>query len=300
MIDYSVLYIEDDEEILENVTFLLNRYVQKVYTAKDGEEGLESYFQNKPDIIVSDINIPKLDGLSLVAKIRDDDKEIPIIMMTAYKDSERLLKAIDIGVSSYVTKPFTLNHLKEAIEKAIDLKQLKDRAVKDPLTTLYNRSVFDEKIQGCIDLARRYDTYITYLMIDIDHFKEYNDTYGHERGDEALRRVALSLKSHTNRVDDHAFRIGGEEFTMIALGLDEEKSLLYANLIREDVLALEIEHSHNSAHKFLSISIGVYVAKGDEIIDKIAIYRSSDNALYVSKNDGRNIVTLSQKETQND
>ncbi len=296
MINYSVLYIEDDEEILENVTFLLKRYVSKVFTAKDGEEALATYFEKKPDIIVSDINIPKLDGLSLVAKIREDDSEIPIIMMTAYKDSKRLLKAIDVGVSSYVTKPFTLSDLTEAIEKAISTKTLKDNAVKDSLTKLYNRCAFDEMVQHNIDIARRYDTYITYLMIDIDHFKEYNDTYGHMSGDDTLCKVAKCLQSHTKREDDHAFRIGGEEFTVIAIGLNVEKSLEYANLIRKDILALEIEHSKNSAHQFLSISLGVYVAKGDEINTKEQMYSSSDKALYISKNNGRNQVTLSKKD----
>ncbi len=131
MTDYSVLYVEDDEEILENVTFLLKRHVSQVFTAKDGEEALKIYFEKNPDIIVSDINIPNLDGLSLVAKIRDDNKDIPIIMMTAYKDSERLLKAQSIGVSSYVTKPFTLNDLKESMQKAIDTKKFKDKILND-------------------------------------------------------------------------------------------------------------------------------------------------------------------------
>ncbi len=127
MNDLTLLYIEDDYDQIENVTFLLARYVKNIYTAVDGEEALEKYFKYKPDIIVSDISIPKIDGLSVAKKIREDAKEIPIIMMTAHRDSDRLLKAIDIGVSSYVTKPFTLVKLKEAIEKAIvskgDLKK---------------------------------------------------------------------------------------------------------------------------------------------------------------------------------
>ncbi len=300
MIDFSILYIEDDEEVLENVSFLLYQHVSKVYTAKDGESALEIYFKHKPNIIISDINIPKIDGLSVATKIREDNKEIPIIMMTAYKDSDKLLKAIDIDVSSYITKPFTITTLKEAIDKAIEKIHLQERAIKDSLTSLYNRSVFDKMVQNSIDTAKRYDTYITYMMIDIDHFKEYNDTYGHPQGDEALRKVAASLKTHTKRLDDHAFRIGGEEFSLILLGLDEEKSIKFANKIREDIVSLEIEHKNNSAHKFLSISMGIYIAKGDKILDKKDIYISSDSALYSSKSNGRNMITIAKQEQNND
>ena len=99
MNEFTLLYIEDDLEILENVTFLFNQYFKEIYTAKDGEEGLAAYHKYKPDIIVSDIGMPKLDGMELVNIIRENDKNIPIVLITAYSDREKLLNAIDIGVS---------------------------------------------------------------------------------------------------------------------------------------------------------------------------------------------------------
>ena len=120
--ELTLLYIEDDTEILENVSFLLSRFVKKVYTAVDGEEALKVYTEQKPDILVTDINIPKINGLEVAECIRKENKEIPIIIISAYNDDEQLKKAKEIGVSTYVKKPFTLSDLKDAITKAIDEK----------------------------------------------------------------------------------------------------------------------------------------------------------------------------------
>ena len=115
----TLLYIEDDAEILENVSFLLSRYVKEVYTAMDGEEALKVYEEKQPDIIVSDINIPKMNGLEVASKIRKTNKEIPIVISSAHDEDHQLKLAAEIGVSTYVKKPFTLHQLKDAIQKAI-------------------------------------------------------------------------------------------------------------------------------------------------------------------------------------
>ncbi len=289
---FTLLYVEDDVEILENVKYLFSKSFKEIYTAKDGEEGLAAYHEYKPDIILSDINMPKLDGLSLVNKIREDDKDIPIVLISAYSDRDKLLQAIEIGVSSYVVKPFTIDELEETIAKVIEKKKIQNQAITDSLTLLHDRTKFPEIMDNSIHLAKRYDTYLTYIMLDIDHFKEYNDTYGHLKGDEALKDVANCLMKYTNRTDDYAFRIGGEEFVLLVLGLDKEKSINYANKIREAILSLNIEHSKNSANKFLSVSMGIYMAKGKDIVNKEQIYHLSDKALYKSKEDGRNMLTI--------
>ena len=118
--ELTLLYIEDDPEILENVSFLLSRYVKKVYTAQDGEEALEVYQSKKPDIVVTDINIPKINGLDLSEKIREENKSVSIVIISAYSEEEQLQRAEDISVSSYLQKPFTFQQLKDSIEKAIE------------------------------------------------------------------------------------------------------------------------------------------------------------------------------------
>ena len=120
--DLTLLYIEDDLEILENVSFLFERFVKKVYIAKDGKEALEVYKKHLPDIVVTDINLPKIDGLSVAAKIREEDKHIPIVIITAHDEDFHIEKAKEIGVSSYLKKPFTLQQLKDVLAKAIQEK----------------------------------------------------------------------------------------------------------------------------------------------------------------------------------
>jgi len=132
-------------------------------------------------------------------------------------------------------------------------------------------------------------------MFDIDHFKEYNDTYGHQQGDEALIKVAKVLASHTARSDDNAFRIGGEEFAISTVGLDFKQSLNFANLIKDDILALEIPHIKNEENEFLTISGGVYNEKGANIIQKDEIILLADKALYKSKDNGRNQITINKQ-----
>ena len=119
MNDLSLLYIEDDEEIIENVTYLLSKSFSEIYTALNGESALELYKKHTPDIILTDISIGELDGLSVARKIRDNDKNIPIIIMSAYNNDTVLQTAKNIGVSSYIQKPFNFATLKEAIAKAI-------------------------------------------------------------------------------------------------------------------------------------------------------------------------------------
>lgn len=118
--ELSLLYIEDDPEILENVTFLLNRFVKEVYSAKDGEEALELYEKHNPDILVADINIPKIDGFEVASKIRKKNSAIPIVIITAYDEEYHLQKAKELNVSAYIKKPFTLQEFKDAINKVIE------------------------------------------------------------------------------------------------------------------------------------------------------------------------------------
>ncbi len=287
----TLLYVEDDIEILNNVTFLLENDFNKIYTAQDGEEALKLYYKYKPNIILSDINIPKINGLVLMEKIREDDANIPIVLITAHNENEILLNAIEIGVSAFIIKPFKMEALTSAINKAIDKKYTNDLAIHDSLTSLYDRTIFDKTIKKMIDTAKRYDTFFSYIMLDIDHFKVYNDTYGHVAGDKALKDISKVFIKHTNRDNDYAFRVGGEEFSLIILGLDKEKSITLADTIKEDILALKIEHKNSPTYQYMSISIGLYSSKGDSIDNVNNILIDSDKALYLSKNSGRNKIT---------
>ena len=136
MDDISLLYVEDDQEALEDVVFLLKRYFTNIYTALDGQEGLALFHKHKPDVVLLDINIPKLNGLELASKIKTINEDIPIVFLTAHSDKDKLLKAINIRVMSYIIKPFNIDELKNSILQSINI--LNKKNISNDLISLEN------------------------------------------------------------------------------------------------------------------------------------------------------------------
>ncbi|WP_419764019.1 MAG: cache domain-containing protein [Arcobacter sp.] len=174
-----------------------------------------------------------------------------------------------------------------------DKKRVEYLSITDELTQTYNRRYFNTKIEEEINRAKRNDYYLGFLMLDIDYFKFYNDTYGHQAGDIALEKIATILKSHTSRASDFAFRLGGEEFGILFSYKDEEESLNYANLIRSEIEGLKIEHKTSAVTPFITASFGLVVRKGEDIQSVHMIYKLADEALYNAKAGGRNKVFVS-------
>ena len=160
----------------------------------------------------------------------------------------------------------------------------------DGLTNIYNRRFFDETFPKMIKIAHRQEKFLCFAMIDIDHFKNFNDSYGHQAGDAALKKVALSLNQSLNRPDDYAFRLGGEEFGMLYMVQKEEDALKIATKINIAIEGLKILHSLNSASEFITISTGLYIIDLDNQFSAEEIYAKCDEALYKAKESGRNRV----------
>lgn len=173
-----------------------------------------------------------------------------------------------------------------------DKKIIEELSITDGLTKLYNRRHFNKILEDEIRRAKRNDTYLSFIMMDVDHFKLYNDTYGHHEGDQVLIKVSLALKNLINRSSDFAFRIGGEEFGVIFSGLDEKKSLEYANTIKETIESLKIEHCKNSASPYITVSCGLVTQKGKETLNDEDMYKLADKSLYLAKQNGRNQVQV--------
>lgn len=172
-----------------------------------------------------------------------------------------------------------------------DKKRVEYLSITDELSTLYNRRYFNKKIDEEINRAKRENNYLSLMILDIDFFKKYNDTYGHMLGDNALRSVSKVLSNMTKRSNDFAFRLGGEEFGIIISSKDEEHPLLYADKIRQAIEELHIEHKNSEVSKHLTISIGIVIRKSLEIKDSNELYSLADKAVYLSKENGRNRVT---------
>ena len=172
-------------------------------------------------------------------------------------------------------------------------KKLEQLAIKDGLTGLYNRRFFDETLKKEISRVARKKKKLSFFILDVDFFKKYNDSYGHEAGDEALVAVSHEVKKALHRGGDFAFRLGGEEFGVLFSNTSIEDSLRIADKIRINIEALEIEHSNSKVAKYVTVSIGLLVVDfAQESVDEHGFYTMADDALYQAKNSGRNRVVL--------
>lgn len=178
-----------------------------------------------------------------------------------------------------------------------DKKKIEEIAITDGLTSLYNRRHFDNIFVQQMEIIKRTKGMLAFLLMDIDHFKQYNDTYGHQDGDTTLKLVATALKKTLKRPDDYTFRLGGEEFGLLYHITNEDDGISIADLARQNIENLKIEHSGNSASQYVTISSGLYIIKADDTRSDDEIYKMSDEALYVAKQSGRNQVAIAKSST---
>lgn len=170
-----------------------------------------------------------------------------------------------------------------------DKKIIEELSITDTLTGLYNRRHFNDIVERKINDAKRNNDNIGFLLIDIDFFKQYNDHYGHQAGDEILEIVAKTMKSTFKRSGDYCFRIGGEEFAIIFNASSKQKAIEYANLFKQNIINLKIDHI-GSKLNYLTTSIGLYYDNGSNIENKDFLYKHSDKLLYRAKQNGRNKI----------
>ena len=169
-------------------------------------------------------------------------------------------------------------------------KRIEEISIHDELTKLYNRRHFNKVLHDELNRAKRDKKLLSFMMIDVDNFKLYNDNYGHQEGDNVLFEIANVLNNYCKRAGDFAFRLGGEEFGILFSELTKEESKIYADAIREAVEDLKIPHEKNSISSFVTISVGLLSISPDEKITEDEIYKKADDLLYKAKESGRNRV----------
>ncbi len=183
-----------------------------------------------------------------------------------------------------------ISELKKTQNELINTnKKLEELTYIDSLTGIFNRRKFDEVFEKQINLAERHNTLINFIMLDLDNFKSYNDTYGHQEGDNVLKQVSITLNTMLGRPDDYLFRIGGEEFGILYHSDDEKKAFHFADNIRQNIEDLHIEHKKNSIHKRVTASLGLLTIKNNHK-DARSIYSQTDALLYEAKKIGRNCI----------
>ena len=288
----TILIVDDTVENLDILGELLSKY--DVVDAISGEDALAIVNDEKIDLILLDIMMPNMDGYEVCQRLKNsvETKDIPIIFITAKTDEDSIEKAYDVGGIDYVAKPFKPKELLARVKRELQLQELQAElkllASTDPMTKLYNRRYFTKMSKHSLDLSKREKKELSLIMIDIDKFKNVNDTYGHKVGDDVI--ITLSNKLLVDqRKSDIICRYGGEEFVILLPNTSLTGATIVAKKIRKDIELLTITLSSNQNLNF-TVSLGVSkVDTKNENNIELALKRA-DDALYRAKESGRNRV----------
>ncbi len=293
----SRILIVDDERLNLNLLNELLKIDYKVMVATSGAQALKAVSLNKPDIILLDVMMPEMDGFEVCRQLKENENshDIPIIFITALNDAQEEARGFEMGAVDFIAKPFHNAVVKARVRTHLRLKQksdlLEQLANIDGLTEIPNRRAFDEmRIKEWSRGRRNDEIYMAAVMIDIDHFKQYNDGYGHNAGDECLINVAAALNKSLWRPGDFVARYGGEEFAAILANTDLDGALLVAERFRECIANLEIPHEYSDVAPYITISVGVAAIIPNENNTQEMLFAAADEMLYKAKSLGRNKV----------
>lgn len=291
-----ILIVDDERQNIKILTeFLRDDY--KIMAAKDGETAIKALEKSTlPDLILLDIIMPGLNGYEVIKRLKSDERTrgIPVIFITALDATDDESMGFEMGAVDYITKPFKPVIVKARVKTHMQLKQktdLLDRLASfDSLTQIPNRRNFDRVLEKEMKKTARNNTPISLLLMDIDYFKNFNDTYGHTEGDTCLKRVARALEQVAARPGDFVARYGGEEFAMILPETDLRGAMHIAEQAQAAVARLHIPHNSSRVSRDISISVGVATKANGADYPPTAFIEKADTALYRAKANGRNCV----------
>ncbi len=285
--DVKILIVDDDPFVLQVTKSIIAANGFAIDTASDGQQAITKLKSDHFAIIITDINMPNMDGMQLLRYVKDHHPKIGVIVVTGLSEQYSYIDVINAGAIDYMTKPYDnselLAKLRRVIREQTLINELEKRSTSDALTTLYNRRHFDTKIVDEVHRAIRQDYKIFLSLIDVDCFKGYNDTFGHQAGDNLLAALGHILRNYARRGVDWAFRYGGDEFAIIITQTTIEQAIK----INERVLSTYKEYDFGNT----SLSCGVGEFSRDQVLswqENINHFiKRVDMALYEAKNAGR-------------
>lgn len=296
-----ILAVDDDTDNLRLISVALQHEGYRVELAKSGEEAIEKLKKITPDLVLLDINMSGVSGLETLKTIRSREDYINVILVSARSDSGDVVKGLDTGADDYICKPFDPMELLARVRAQLRIKDLADRLAKanerlrelvdiDDLTGLYNMRSIYQKIENEIGRAKRYDRALAVVMMDMDNFKEVNDTNDHLFGSFVLSEVGKLIRNNIRGID-FAARYGGDEFLIALSETTLEGAGLFAERLRKVIAGHTFEKDGNSIR--LTASIGVAVVQpAQHAIDAKSLVRYADHAMYDAKRTGKNQVCL--------
>jgi diguanylate cyclase (GGDEF)-like protein len=286
----TILIVDDNPDKLGLLEAAFSLAGYNVTTATDGDEALAAIESYQPDLVITDVMMPRMNGYELAQRIRSNPvtKFIPVIMQTAAsRRAEDLRRASEVGALGYITDPTDLDLMLARTRTLLEFKAYLDvceeAAFTDHLTGLANRRRFERQLEREVGRVLRFERPFSLLMIDIDNFKNLNDTFGHDAGDDAIRRISRVLREGTRGID-LAARIGGEEFAVLLVETSQSGALDVAERLRVAIKAVE-----TPAGGKITASFGVAECPADAQTAS-GILKAADIALYEAKRNGRDRV----------
>lgn len=303
----KILIVDDSAFEAKHVKGLLEKEGHAVLLAENGMQGMKMIKFEHPDLILLDLVLPDLSGREVCrwAKLNAETQSIPIIMLTARTEVKERVAGLEEGANDYVTKPCDDSELKARIDAVLREKTLRDQlekknleyeelmrklermAITDPVTGLFNRRRFEEMLAQEFERYRRYGAPFSCLMIDVDHFKTINDTYGHDVGDLVLKQTAQTIQGQIRGVDTVA-RYGGDEFAVLLSQQKREEAMKAAGRILKQVRQLRLKEMKKGEK--ITLSIGIAALPDPDLKGMDQIVQCADYALYKAKKRGRDCV----------
>lgn len=305
--DALIILVVDDDNTLRTAIRNQLRRNYRVICSGDGPSALRRFRTDRPDLVLLDVNMPDLDGHQVARQMRaihGDQDWVPIIFLSGADDDDEIAKAIAAGGDDYLVKPVSRQVLiakidamqriaamrKELIQVKTDLEhanaELQRQALIDDLTGVANRRCFDHYLAREWNRQLRFGRPLALILLDVDHFKDYNDRYGHQQGDACLRRLATVLRRQLQRTTDLVARYGGEEFAVVLPEFTAAAAQRFADELRRAVRAAGIEHAAAPAG-LVTVSLGVISLIPSAEQSHSTLIERADRALYRAKAAGR-------------
>ena len=284
------------DDAMENIQILHQALQDEhdVVFAMNGAKALHIAQNQLPDLILLDAVMPDMDGYAVCAALRASavTRDIPIIFVTALKTPEDEPRALDAGAADFISKPVNAAVVRARVRTQLTVKRqsdaLRELTLTDGLTGVANRRAFDEKLQAEWRRCARAQVPMGLIMVDIDHFKLFNDHYGHQAGDACLQVVGAAMKRAALRPQDMVARYGGEEFAILLPQEDSSGAEAVARRVLDEIAALGIAHACSSSGSNVTVSMGVASVTPNEKVEASALIKAADALLYQAKAQGRN------------
>lgn len=297
----KILVVDDDDTNRLLVGKALDYEGYQVQQAENGHEALKVMNEWGPHLILLDVNMPGLNGLETLAKLRVRDEYVSVVFVSANSRSEDIIRGLDAGADDYIVKPFDVLELLARVRSQLRIKDLNDSLKKandrlkelvdiDDLTGLFNMRSLYKRLDFELDRARRYNRSVAVIMMDLDHFKRVNDQHDHLFGSYVLTQIGKMVRENIRKVD-FAARYGGDEFLVVLTEINIEGATTFANRLRQKIEKSTFKNEFYTME--LTASLGLALANPSHTeVDARSLVRYADRALYRAKENGRNRVEV--------